>query len=61
MNYHPRKPLSFSCSQEEFEAIHEALAKVRSTSKTVVVPKEALAALLRDHSNLVNLLEKATI
>jgi hypothetical protein len=41
------------CSQEQFEELHEDLAKVRSTSSTVKVSKDALRALLMDHSNLL--------
>lgn len=33
-----------------FEALHAALDKVRSTSRTVTVDKDALRLLLADHS-----------
>lgn len=49
-----RRQLKLALKGDDFEGIHEALAKVRSTSKTVVVSKEALSALLRDYSNLIN-------
>lgn len=49
-----RRPLKLALKGEDFETLHEALAKVRSTSKTVTVSKEALSALLRDYSNLIN-------
>lgn len=37
----------------QFDALHAALDKVRSTSRTVTVDKEALAALLRDYAALL--------
>ncbi len=40
------------CTQEQFEELHRALDKVRSNSKTVRVPKDALRNLLIDHSEL---------
>jgi hypothetical protein len=44
-------------TQEQFEGLHEATAKVRSTSKTVKVDKEALLNLLMDHSDMTHKLE----
>jgi hypothetical protein len=41
------------CSDEQFDGLHEALDKVRSTSTTVKVDKEALGALLRDQVRLL--------
>lgn len=43
---------------DQFDKLHRELAKVRSTSATVTVDKAALAALLRDHSHLIELLER---
>lgn len=45
------------CTDGQFHALHEALAKVRSTSKTVTVSKEALTNLLIDHSKIYAALE----
>jgi hypothetical protein len=59
MNLHPRKSLDLDCTQEQFEAIHDRLEHTRSTSATVTVPKAALEALLRDHSRLIEKLERA--
>jgi hypothetical protein len=50
MSYRERVPW---CSQAQFDALHEALDKVRSTSTTVKVDKAALSALLMDHANLL--------
>lgn len=50
-----RRPLE--TTQAQFEGIHAALNRVRSTSKSVTVDREALAALLRDHSRLIKELE----
>lgn len=46
-----------TCTQEQFEGIHAALDKVRSTSRTVTVDKDALRALLIDHGALWGALE----
>lgn len=53
-----RIPLHLELPQEQFEVLHLALAKVRSTSKTVTVDKEAMTALLIDYSKLIDKLEK---
>ena len=45
------------CTDAQFHAIHVALDKVRSTSATVTVTREALAALLCDHSKLIGIHE----
>jgi arsenate reductase-like glutaredoxin family protein len=45
-------------SQEQFEALHSAHNKTRSTSKTVTVDRAALIAILMDHSNMVERLER---
>lgn len=45
------------CSQEQFEGLHAELDKVRSTSATVKVSKDALRALLMDHANLQRIKE----
>jgi hypothetical protein len=43
--------MNMKTTQEQFEGLHEALDKVRSTSSTVKVDKEALRALLYDHAD----------
>ena len=40
-------------TQEQFDAMHAALDKVRSTSKTVTVDKASLAAILRDYVEML--------
>lgn len=40
------------CTQAQFEALHDALDRVRSTSTTVRVDKQALINLLIDHGEL---------
>jgi hypothetical protein len=42
-------------TQDQFEGLHDDLDKVRRTSRTVKVDKDALSALLRDHSRLLYL------
>lgn len=55
----PRKPIpGLKCSQEQFEAIHERLARTRSTSETVTVDRKGLAALLQDYSRLHEIVER---
>ena len=44
-------------TMEQFEALHEANDKTRSTSKTVKVSKEALTNILLDHSMMFGELE----
>ena len=39
-------------TDEQFNGLHEALDKVRKTSKTVTVDKQALSNLLMDHSTI---------
>lgn len=54
-----RKPIPYlTCSQDDFESIHAAVDKSRKTSQTVTVPRAAMAALLMDHSKLINNLEQ---
>lgn len=53
---HPHDKLT--CSQDQFESVHRALDKVRSTSTTVTVDRAALQALLIDHSKLIVMQEK---
>lgn len=36
----------------QFEALHEAVDKTRASRRVVKVDREALAALLRDHSEM---------
>lgn len=45
--------IKLHCSQEQFEDLHEDLDKVRSTSSSVKVSKDALRALLMDHAALL--------
>lgn len=40
------------CTQAQFESLHRAIDKTRSTSTTVRVDKQALINLLIDHSQL---------
>lgn len=47
--------LKLETTQDQFHRLHEALDKVRSTSKTVTVDKDALTALLLDHQRLLKL------
>lgn len=58
MNLHPRHRVTLELPIEQFESLHQSLAKVRSTSTTVTVDKQALTNLLMDYSRLINLLEK---
>lgn len=41
-----------TCSQEQFERIHQQLDQTRRTSETVRVDRAALQALLIDHGQL---------
>lgn len=45
-------PNEAKCSNEQYDAIYEALNKTRDTSKTVKVDKAALLNLLDDHAKL---------
>lgn len=49
------KKTKLDCTDAQFHAIHEALDKTRSTSETVKVSRAALAALLVDHSKLIDI------
>ena len=40
-------------TQDRFEGLHAALAKVRSTSRTVTVDRQALTDLLIDHGAIL--------
>ena len=42
------------CTQDQFENLHESLDKVKSTSTTVKVSKDALRNLLMDHAMLID-------
>ncbi len=54
-----RKPIPYlTCSQEQFESVHEAVDKARQSSESVKVPRAALAALLMDHSKLIERQER---
>jgi hypothetical protein len=58
MNIARRNQVTLELPHEQFEGLHLALSKVRSTSSTVTVDKAALTGLLMDYSRLINLLEK---
>lgn len=45
--------LKLQCSNDDFDALHEALDRVRSSSQTVKVDKGALRRLLNDHAALI--------
>lgn len=49
---------TFHTSDDEFQALHEALNKTRSTSSTLRVPRDAIAHILMDHARLAQLLEE---
>lgn len=54
-----RKPITcLTCSQDQFESLHEAVDKTRSTAATVKLPKAAIVALLMDHAKLVDMAEQ---
>ncbi len=42
----------------EFEGLHARYDRTRTTSKTVIIDREALIHLLMDHSRLVELLRQ---
>lgn len=46
-----------TCSQEQFERLHQQLDQTRRTSETVRVDRAALAALLIDHGQLHTVLK----
>lgn len=46
------------CTQSQFEDLHAELDKVRSTSETVKVNKQALKNLLLDHAELHAIVSK---
>jgi hypothetical protein len=48
-----RDALTLRTTQAQFEGLHERVDKTRSTSKSVTVDKDALTALLMDHSMMV--------
>lgn len=54
---HPHDKLI--CNHDQFESVHRALDKVRSTSTTVTVDRAALQSLLIDHSKLIVMQEKS--
>lgn len=45
-------------SQEQFEGLHAALDKARSTTKTIAVDRQALTHILIDHSRMIERLER---
>lgn len=52
-----RRRLARDLSPAQFDGLHSALDKVRSASRTVTVEKDALAALLRDHATILEILK----
>jgi hypothetical protein len=54
------KERDLSSKVSDLDALWSALDKVRSTSKTVTVPKDALTAILLDHSKMAAELFKHT-
>lgn len=46
----------FKCTNDEFDAIYEAVNKCRG--ENVTVPKEALAHLLDDHAELQHTIQQ---
>lgn len=59
MNLIKRKPVKgMVLTLEQFDLLHEQLAKVRSTSKTVTLDKDAARALLQDYSKAIEMLER---
>lgn len=42
--------MKLKTNTEQFESLHVALNKTRSTSETVRVPKQALVHILMDHN-----------
>jgi hypothetical protein len=45
--------LKLTCTQRQFDDLHQAIDKVKRTSTTVKVDKQALINLLIDHGKLV--------
>lgn len=52
-----RRKVALLSSSAQFDGLHTALDKTRSTSRTVTVEKDALSALLRDYASLLELLK----
>lgn len=50
--------MTFNLSQEAFEQLHRDLDKVRSTSKTITISKEALRCILLDHAGYAGIKDK---
>lgn len=48
----------YNLSQEQFEQLHRDLDKVKRTSETVKVSKEALRCILLDHAAYAAIKEK---
>lgn len=55
------KPIALRLHPDTFTALHAAVDKLRKGSQNVTVPKEALLALLMDHSNVLAAAEQAGI
>jgi len=47
-----KQPAPLHLTQEQFEAMHEALERTRSSAKVVRVDREALRAILMDHATM---------
>lgn len=50
------KPLPLKATADQHHLLNVALDKVRSTSRTVIVDKASLAAVLTDYARLINAL-----
>lgn len=49
------KLLELTCTQGQFEGLHEAIDATRESSKLVKVNRLALVSLLADHAKLLRL------
>ncbi|MEO8884124.1 MAG: hypothetical protein ABI377_12040 [Devosia sp.] len=55
-----RRLITLNTTMVEFEGLHARYDQTRSTSKTVIVDREALIHLLMAHSRLVELLRQVS-
>lgn len=53
--------MMYNLSQQAFEQLHRDLDKVRSTSKTVTISKEALRCILLDHADYAAIVDKTVV
>jgi hypothetical protein len=54
------KILELTCTDEQFHSLHEALSKLRDTTKVAYVDKQALVNLLIDHGKLLQQVQHRT-